>query len=132
MVIFTHPEGFWLCRKLEPPIPAGAPIKVVGRTDSNAAAYAMSQWLQQSGNGTWRGGVNKTLPLPPKAKAVSGSGSVVTDYIGKTPGAIGYVEPCMRTCVEALVYHFGVSLDGLGQVAPQCAPAWDLRTLREN
>ena len=79
------------CRKLDPPIPAGAPIKVVGRTDSNAAAYAMSQWLQQAGNGTWLGGVNKTLPLFPNAKAVSGSGSAVTDYIGKTPGAIGYV-----------------------------------------
>ena len=50
----------------------------------------MSQWLQQAGNGTWLGGINKTLPLPPKAKAVSGSGSLVTDYIGKTPGAFGY------------------------------------------
>ncbi|CAL5229312.1 g12616 [Coccomyxa viridis] len=78
--------------KLDPPIPAGAPIKVVGRTDSNAAAYAMSQWLQQAGNSTWLGGVNKTLPLFPKAKAVSGSGSAVTDYIGKTPGAIGFVD----------------------------------------
>ena len=52
----------------------------------------MSQWLQQAGNSTWLGGVNKTLPLFPKAKAVSGSGSAVTDYIGKTPGAIGYVS----------------------------------------
>ena len=64
----------------------------MGRTDSNAAAYAMSQWLQQAGNGTWLGGVNKTLPLLPKAKAVSGSGSAVTDYISRTPGAIGYVS----------------------------------------
>lgn len=60
----------------------------------------MSQWLQQAGNGTWLGGVNKTLPLPPKAKAVSGSGSAVTDYIGKTPGAFGYATSlkCISLC----------------------------------
>lgn len=77
------------CRKVQPPIAPGMPIKVVGRTDSNAAAYAMAQWLQQAGNHTWLGGVNKTLPLPASAKAVSGSASKVTDYIGSTTGAIG-------------------------------------------
>ena len=94
-------RAFCRCRKLQPPLPAGAPIKVVGRTDSNAAAYALSQWLQQAGNGTWLGGVNKTLPLPPKAKAVSGSGSVVTEYIAKTPGAIGCVASVSLPCVAA-------------------------------
>ncbi|CAK0787101.1 hypothetical protein CVIRNUC_010317 [Coccomyxa viridis] len=78
--------------RLQPPLPKGHPIKLVGRTDSNAAAYALSQWFQQAGNHTWLGAVNKTLPLPPRAKAVSGSGSKVTDYIGSTPGAIGFVD----------------------------------------
>jgi hypothetical protein len=76
-------------RKLEPVLPKGYPIKLVGRNDSNAAAYALSQWLEIAGNHTWRGGVNKTLPLPPHAKIVSGSASKVTDFIGSTPGAIG-------------------------------------------
>ena len=80
------------CRKLQPPLPKGHPIKLVGRSDSSAAAYALSQWFQQAGNHTWLGAVNKTLPLPLKAKAVSGSGSKVTDYIGSTLGAIGYMS----------------------------------------
>ena len=101
------------CRRLQPPLPKGHPIKLVGRTDSNAAAYALSQWFQQAGNHTWLGAVNKTLPLPPKAKAVSGSGSKVTDYIGSTPGAIGCASAhCAQSMQPAKQKHkaFGVSL----------------------
>ncbi|BDA50526.1 probable phosphate-binding protein PstS 2 [Coccomyxa sp. Obi] len=77
--------------KLQPPIPAGTKINVVGRSDSNAAAYAFSQWLAQAGNGTWLLGVNKTLPTGPGVKVVTG-GSNVTNYLLKTPFSIGYID----------------------------------------
>lgn len=65
---------------------------MVGRKDSNAAAYAFSQWLAQAGNGTWQLGVNKTLTPGPTAKVVTG-GSNVTDFLLKTPFSIGYASP---------------------------------------
>ncbi|KAK9917387.1 hypothetical protein WJX75_003825 [Coccomyxa subellipsoidea] len=77
--------------KLQPPIPAGTKIKVVGRSDSNAAAYAFSQWLAQAGNGTWALGVNKTLPTGPGVKVVIGGGNV-TNYLLSTPFSIGYTD----------------------------------------
>ena len=121
------------CRRLQPPLPKGHPIKLVGRTDSNAAAYALSQWLLQAGNHTWLGAVNKTLPLPPRAKAVSGSGSKVTDYIGSTPGAIGCASAhCAQSMQPAKQGHlmFGVSLRYL--MASECAPKHgDANTLHE-
>lgn len=85
------PLAWWSDRKLQPPIPAGTKIKVVGRSDSNAAAYAFSQWLAQAGNGTWALGVNKTLPTGPGVKVVIGGGNV-TNYLLSTPFSIGYAQ----------------------------------------
>ncbi|EIE20592.1 periplasmic binding protein-like II [Coccomyxa subellipsoidea C-169] len=77
--------------KLQPPIPAGTKIRVVGRSDSNAAAYAFSQWVSQAGNGSWALGVNKTLPTGPTAKVVTGGGNVTT-FLLNTPFSIGYTD----------------------------------------
>ena len=93
-----------LCRKLDPPIAPGTKINVVVRSDSNAAAYAFSQWLQTAGNRTWLLGVNKTLPVFPGAKTVTG-GSNLTAYIKSTPFSIGCAprEPYTnRTCVSCM------------------------------
>lgn len=77
-----------LYRKLVPPIAPGTRISVVVRSDSSAAAYSFSQWLQAASNHTWVLGINKTLPSFPGAKVVSG-GTAVTSYIGSTPFSIG-------------------------------------------